>query len=169
MSRISACLLIACAIGLPNRTHAQSLDSAEGVVRALYEAVTFPAGEEPDWAFVRSLFLPGAVIVLRTAPDANTVFDVDGFVADFQRFITESSVRETGFEESIARTHTTEYGDIAQTLVLYHAVIPGRGRPPQPGVDSFSLVRREGRWWIAAVTNELPMVAGPPPPAIREQ
>ena len=35
-------------------------------------------------------------------------------------------------------------GDIAHVWVLYEAEIPGWGRPAQPGVDSFQLVRRDG-------------------------
>ena len=41
--------------------------SAEGVVEELYELVTFQAGTTPDWDVVRSLFLPEAVVVLRTS------------------------------------------------------------------------------------------------------
>ena len=48
-----------------------------------------------------------------------------------------------------------EYWDMAHVLVLYEARITGDGRPPQQGIDSWSLVRRNDRWFIAAVTNEL--------------
>ena len=57
--------------------------TAEGVVRELYDLVTFEAGTTPDWDRVRSTFLDEAVVVLRTSREATTVFTVDGFVQDF--------------------------------------------------------------------------------------
>ena len=122
----------------------------EAVVDELYELVTFGPGEVPDWDRVRALFLPEAVVVLRTSREATTVFDVDGFVGDFVSFIENASVKDTGFAEKIVRTKPMVFGDIAHVLVLYTAEIPGSGRGPQPGVDSFQLVRRDERWWIAS-------------------
>ena len=55
------------------------------------------------------------------------------------------------------------FGDMAHVLVLYEARIPGSGRPPQLGVDSFQLIRKQGRWWIAGVINELPTPERPVP------
>lgn len=62
----------------------------------------------------------------------------------------------------------TVFGDIAHVWVLYEAVIPGSGRPPQQGVDSFELIRRDGRWWIATITNEIPTPERPIPSELRE-
>jgi hypothetical protein len=141
--------------------------SAEGVVRELYDIVTFPAETTPDWDQLRSLFLPEAVVVLRTSREETSVFSLEGFVQDWLRFIEGSNVRETGFTERIIRTHSTVFGDIAHIWVLYEAEIPGWGRPPQAGVDSFQLVRREGSWRIASITNEIPTPERPIPEVLR--
>lgn len=142
---------------------AEQTATAEAVVRELYELITFEAGTTPDWDAVRDLFIEEAVIVLRTGRDANTVFSVETWVQDFVTFIERSEVVKTGFTEAITRTSATEFGDIANVWVLYEASIPGSQRPAQQGVDNFSLVRRDGRWLIAAITNEVPAVAGPLP------
>lgn len=149
---------------------AQSPDpvqTPEGVVRVLYDLVSFDAGTQPDWDRVRATFLDEAVIVLRTGRSETSVFSVDGFVADWLRFIEQAGVDRTGFSERIIRLAATEFRDIAQVWVLYEATIPGSGRPPQQGVDSFSLVRRGDRWWIASVTNDLPTAEHPPPAVLR--
>jgi len=146
---------------------AQDTASAEGVVRELYDLVTFPAGETPDWERGRSLFLPEAVVVLRTSRTGNTVFSVEGWIQDFMTFIERANVTATGFVERIVRTQTTEFGDIAQVWVLYEAEIPGSGRPAQQGVDSFHLVRRDGQWLIASIVNEIPTPDRPVPAVLR--
>ncbi len=135
----------------------------EQAVRELYDLVTFPAGTTPDWDKVKSLFIPEAVIVLRTSRDATTVFSVDGFVADFVRFIEQAKVEQTGFAEKIIRMEPMVFGDMAQFLVLYEASIPGTDFPPQQGVDNFSLIRMDGQWKIAAITNEAPAEGRPLP------
>jgi hypothetical protein len=137
--------------------------SAEGVVEELYELVTFQAGTTPDWDVVRSLFLPEAVVVLRTSRTETTVYSVDGFVQSFVDFIEASNVEATGFSERIVRVHPIVFGDMAHVWVLYEAQITGSPRPPQQGVDGFQLIRREGRWWIVSITNELPTAERPVP------
>lgn len=144
-----------------------AIPAAEAAVRTLYDLVTFEAGAMPNWDVLRSLFLPEAVIVLRTSRAATTVFTVDGFVNDFVQFIERANVEQTGFVETILRTETMVFKDMAHVLVLYEASIPGSGRPPQPGVDSFQLIRQDGRWRIAAVLNDVPDPANPVPEALR--
>lgn len=141
--------------------------SAENLVRHLYDLVTFAAGETPDLDAVRATFIPEAVIVLRTSRDASTVMSVDDFVADWERFLEEANVKETGFKEEITALVPNVFGDIAHVLVLYESSIPGR-MEPREGVDSFHLIRKDGRWWIAGVLNEIPTPERPVPAVLTE-
>ncbi|MBE0594372.1 MAG: hypothetical protein IH616_18440 [Gemmatimonadales bacterium] len=138
----------------------------EVLVTELYDLVTFPADTTPDWDRVRALFLDEAVIVLRTTRTATTVFTVEGFVADFVQFIERANVAQTGFSEKILRMKPWVFKDMAHALVLYEASIPGSGRPAQQGIDSFLLIRKDGRWWIAAITNDIPDPNNPVPPEL---
>jgi hypothetical protein len=141
--------------------------SAEETVRALYDLVTFPEGTTPDWDAGRSLFLPEAVIVLRTSREGSTTFGLEGWIQDFVDFIEDRDVESTGFTERIVRTHAVEFGDVAHVWVLYEAEIPGWGRPPQRAVDGFHLVRKEGRWLISSIVNEVPGPDRPLPPVLQ--
>jgi hypothetical protein len=149
-------------------THLPEEGSAIAVVHELYDMVTFPAGTTPDWDEFRGLFLPEAVVVLRSSRTATSVFDLEGFIGDWLRFIEGSNIEETGFTERIIRTHETVFGDIAHVWVLYEAEIPGWDRPPQAGVDSFQLVRQPDGWKIASITNEIPTPDRPIPEVLRE-
>jgi hypothetical protein len=149
---------------LPDPALAQAdLETPEGLIEEIYRLVSFPAGTTPDWDAVRDLFIPEALVVLRTSRDGSTVFSVDGFVEDFVTFIEQSDVESTGFTERILDMQTFEWGDIAHVLVLFDSDIPGDGREPRAGVDSFQLIKRDGRWWIASITNERPATDRPLP------
>jgi hypothetical protein len=145
------------------------------LVAGIYSLVSSAGGNLPDWDNVRACFLPEAVMVLRTSRTALTAFTLDGFIKDFVDFYEkpfkrgEATVvpKENGFTEKVVRMKAWEYGDMAHVLVLYEAQITGFGMPPQQGVDSWLLVRRDGRWLIAAATNEIVTPGRPVPPELR--
>ena len=142
--------------------------SSEEVVDKLYELVTFKAGTTPDWEKVKSLFIDDAVIVLRTSWEETSILSVDDFVADFVEFIEGRNVIETGFSETIIKKESMIFGDIATFLVLYEAYIPGSERPPQKGVDSFSLIKKNGEWKIISILNEIPTEKNPIPDSLKD-
>lgn len=171
VAMLAAVLLSSLSIAAPPAQTADGdavFGDPDAVVTELYDLVTFDAGTTPDWDRVRSLFIEEAVIVLRTSREKTTVFSLEGFVQDFVDFIERANVEESGFSEKIIRRKTMVLGEMAHILVLYEASIPGSDRPPLQGVDSFSLIHKEGRWRIVAVTNELPTAERPLPPELQE-
>jgi CubicO group peptidase (beta-lactamase class C family) len=140
---------------------------AEDVVRALYRRVSFEAGRNVDWEQVKALFVPEAVIVLRTSRTAMTVFDRDGFVKDFLRFIADAKLEDRAFEETILAIRTEETGEVARATVRYAARIPSDGRPAQEGVDVFLLMKRDGSWRIVSIVNEIVRPGVPVPDEVR--
>jgi hypothetical protein len=139
------------------------LQRAEGVVHELYRLVCVPPGGDTDWDAVRGLFIPEAVIVLRVSKDAASTFGVEGWIDDFKAFNEKARSSERGFEEKIVRMEPMVFRDIAHVLVLYEARMLDWNRPPSRGVDSIELIRRDGRWWIAAITNDIPDEQNPVP------
>lgn len=139
----------------PAGAQAPAAAGAEEVVKTLYQRVSFDAGRSVDWEQVKALFIPEAVIVLRTSRTAMTVFDRDGFVRDFVRFIDEAKLQDRAFEEQILAIRTQELGDVARATVHYAARIPSDGRPAQQGIDVFLLMKRDGAWRIVSIVNEI--------------
>lgn len=129
--------------------------SAEATVRAVYRLISFGPGERIDTAALRRVFLPQAVLALRSGPSTFDVLGVDGFVAAFARADTLPALARSGFHETVVRLHATPFRDIAHVFVLFEAQVNDGTRPARRGVDSFELVRREGRWWIVGVTNDV--------------
>ena len=141
--------------------------TAEGAVRALYRLVSFVPGETTDWAKVRALFLPEAVVVLRTSRTVTNVFSLDGFIHDFVAFDSIPAVARGGFTETVIRLRQMVLGNVAHVLVLYEPQVTGSRRAPQQGVDSFHLVRRGERWWIVSIMNEVLEPERPLPAELR--
>ncbi|MGD8454373.1 MAG: alpha/beta fold hydrolase [Phycisphaerae bacterium] len=145
-----------------------ALKAVEDVVAELYRRVTIEPGQSPAWDDVRALFQPEAVIVLRTSRTNTSVFTLDGFIDDFDRFIERANARERGFSETIVQMQPLIFGDIAHVLVLYEAQLGGPDQHPQRGVDSVELIRQNGRWRIVSVTNEICTPTRPPPAELVE-
>ena len=165
-------ILIACACTSWSRAAevpaADPLQSPEGVVNELYRLVCVPVGGGTDWNAVRNLFIPEAVVVLRVSKDASSTFTLQGWIDDFVAFNTKAKSSERGFEEKIVRMSPMVFRDIAHVLVLYEARMLDWTRPASRGVDSIELIRRDGRWWIAAITNDLPDEEHPVPAALKD-
>ena len=132
------------------------VSTVDGVVAALYQAVSFAPGSEPDWATLRTLLLPNAVIAQPVrASDEVELLSVDAFIGRFKEDLATFKMRDTGFWETVARVETTTFGRIAQSFVVFEPrTDPSSAEPAGRGVDSIELIRTGGRWWIAAITTE---------------
>jgi hypothetical protein len=161
-------VIILCMTSVHAQMKKDKLATADEVVDKLYDLVSFYPGQEVNWDRVSALFIEDAVIVLRTTRKETTIFNVDGFVADFIQFIDRAQAYKTGFTEKIIRKKSVIMGDMAHILVLYEAYIPGSTNPPQRGVDSFSLIQKDNRWWIVSVINEIPTLEVPIPEVLQE-
>jgi hypothetical protein len=166
-------LLLTCCGSMPTQSQPtsipQAFKTAEGLVSAIYTTVSFEAGKpQPDWKKVRSMFIPSAVVVLRVTRDSTAILSVQGFIDDFVGFIERSPAKLNGFKERVVRMKPMVMGNIAHVLVLYEAIIPVTMQTPSQGVDSWELVKRNGRWWIAAITNEVVTKERPVPKELQE-
>jgi len=155
----------ACASTTAEVPSAADVSTGEGVVDALYRAVSFEPGSEPDWKLLRSLMLPGAVLAqpVRGGEEVE-LLTVDGFISRFEEELDGSTLRETGFHETITRIETVSFGRIAHSQVVFEPrTDPAAEQPLGRGVDSIQLVRTGGRWWIASIATELERPGQPIP------
>ncbi len=140
----------------------------ESLVRDLYAAVTFDPGNVPDWEHVRKFFTPEAVIAVRMTPTSMAILNVEEFVKWFDDDVKKYKMEERGFEETIETLKLTVFGDMAHCFVVYKARFKTpENLPGQLGLDSWGLLKKDGRWWIVSVTNDVVTPQRPLPEELR--
>jgi hypothetical protein len=120
----------------------------DGIIAALYDVISGPAGKPRDWNRMRSLFAPeGGLRAVGQRPDG---IMVSRFMT-VDDYITRNSPhfeKEAFFEREAART-TEEFGQIAQVFSTYESRHDAKGEPFQRGINSIQLYYDGKRWWIA--------------------
>ncbi|MDT5296097.1 MAG: hypothetical protein QOJ76_2977, partial [Acidobacteriota bacterium] len=146
-----------------SRSRAADVGSIEGILAAVYDVISGPAGRKRDWDRMRSLFAPGARLMPTspvrppgTAPDAPLtgsevyamqVFDVDGFISRAGAYFEEHGF----FERETARRVET-YGHIAHVWSTYESRHSSDDRSPfARGINSIQLVNDGKRWWVVGI------------------
>ena len=135
---------------------AEAARTPEGLVRALYDMVSFDAGPEPDWEMFRQVFLEEALLVFSPRGDQPMrPMSVDDFIEDWRAFFRDYEIGDKGFYETIAALEVTEFGGMAHAFVIFEPRI-GKEAPEQQlrGLDSIELSFDGERWWVAAITTE---------------
>jgi len=155
----SFCYLCACS---PERNSKASLydspsladdtSSIDTMVKAIYESITFPEGEEPNMERLRRLFAPQASFI-RVTPEGTTISDTEGFISSFKERIRSGKLKS--FSEAEISRRANVYAHIAQVFSTYQKIMnPHDGSSPVRGINSLQLYHDGERWWISTITWE---------------
>jgi hypothetical protein len=153
----------------------EDVGSIGGILAAVYDVISGPAGQKRDWERMRSLFAPGARLIPTSpvrppgsAPDAPLngaepyaphVFDLEGFIER----VGKNTQTQGFFERETARRVET-YGHIAHAWSTYEA--RHKADDPKPfvrGINSIQLVHDGKRWWIVSIFWEAETAQTPVP------
>ena len=127
------------------------VESIDGIITALYDVISGPAGER-DWDRFRSLFLPEGSRLIPTGERPNgqsglSVMTVDDFVNTAGEFFRTSAF----YESEIAR-RTESFGNVAHAFSTYETRIDADAQLPfMRGINSIQLLNRDGRWWVVTI------------------
>ena len=144
---------------------AEDVSSLDGIIRALYDCISGPAGQERDLSRLRSLFLPGAGRLIRTEPTAGGgavahVFTVEEFHAQASEYFKENGF----FEREVAR-RVDRFGNVAHAFSTYESRHgEGDKEPFSRGVNSIQLLRDGARWHVVSVFWDFERPDNPIPP-----
>jgi hypothetical protein len=128
----------------------EDVESIDGILRALYEVISGPAGAR-DWDRQRTLLHPRVRLMpTRPKPDGGgtvEVFDPEGYIASRSPYFAENSFHEVEVARRIDR-----FGNIAQVWSVYESRrSPGDAEPFMRGINSIQLFHDGDRWWVMSV------------------
>lgn len=130
---------------------ASDVSSMNGILHAVYDVISGPAGQHRDWNRFRSLFLPGArlIAVQRDKQGADHALTLTP-----EQFVEKAGpyMLEHGFFERETHRRVARYGAIAQVFSTYasrHA--KSDPKPFQRGINSFQLYFDGHRWWVVTI------------------
>jgi hypothetical protein len=133
------------------QARAADVESVDGIVAALYDVISGPAGKPRDWDRMRSLFAPeGRLMAVGARPDTSYLLRAMS-VEDYVTRNSKAFATMGFFEREAARTSET-FGQIVHVFSTYesrHAA--GDARPFQRGINSIQLYHDGKRWWIVNV------------------
>ncbi len=150
---IAASLTITQAIAQAPKASRQTLkaDAAtpDALVRALYESISGPVGQERDWTRFRNLWLPGAKIILASqkyhGKPAYESLSIEPFILRVTTYY-----RQEGFYEKELAGKMNQFGHIAS---YWSAFEVRKGSPAGAlyarGISSWQMVKKDDRWWIS--------------------
>lgn len=140
------------AAGTPATPTARAADvaSIDAILKAAYDTISGPKGQQRDWDRLRSLFVPGArLIPTHTSKDGVTtarVLNVDEFIR-----IGDPNLRKNGFFEDEVHRTVQRFGNIAQVFSTYETRHEAGDKPFQRGINSIQLLFDGHRWWIVTI------------------
>lgn len=137
----------------------------EAVVKALYETVGRAPGARYNWPRMRTLFLPGALMLPNPEQTGGTarVLSVEDFVTWIDGATTYGGPNDRGFAEEQVHAVVERYGDIAHVFSTYQKHLWKDPNILGRGVNTIQVVYRQNRWWIVAISWDEENAAGPLP------
>ncbi|MDQ3279079.1 MAG: hypothetical protein M3Q06_12185, partial [Bacteroidota bacterium] len=143
------------------------VSSVDATVKSIYGVISGSAGPR-NWNRFHSLFLPGAKMGMAVArPDGSTVFR--SFTpAEYQRNNGSRFTQSGFFEEELGR-QVTQFGNLAHVQSAYQYRFSQGGNVEKRGVNYFTLVKSEDRWWIAEIVWQEEGANNPIPASLLRQ
>ncbi|HKP28462.1 MAG TPA: hypothetical protein VJU15_03630 [Gemmatimonadales bacterium] len=129
----------------------EDVSSIDGIMKAVYDVISGPAGQKRDWNRMRSLFLPGA----RLIPTGRGQDGKGGArVWTLEEYISNAGPRleESGFFERELGRVQEQYGNIVHLMSAYDSKRKADDAQPfARGVNSFQLFNDGSRWWVVTI------------------
>lgn len=144
---ISLIVLMSLHLSLLCQVDTMALKTIEGITDKMIELISGDIGEERDWDEYRNLFLP-------TAQKISIGTSRDGVrrvrVSNLEEFVRNSGplYARDGFEEYAIGLTINEFNGIATAFQSYYCKNL-LGTYEKRGVNSYQLVYKDDRWWIA--------------------
>lgn len=144
-----------------------SLADSDTCISLLYQSISFPPGNLPDFALMESLFFPGATLTppRGMAGDITRILTLNEFVALTEETVKHTSLGKRGFYENELARRSDRFGNVMQVFSSYEGFHKEDDLLPiGRGINSIQLVWEDGRWWIVSVLWDIEREDNPMPP-----
>jgi hypothetical protein len=132
--------------------NAADVATLDGIMHAVYDVISGPAGQKRDWNRMRSLFIPGARLI--PTSERPTTGEVGSRVLSVEDYITRGGpyLEKNGFFEREAARRVEQFGNIAHVFSTYESRHKAEdAKPFARGINSFQLMNDGKRWWVVTI------------------
>ena len=150
---IAALMLAAATAAQPSAADLAGIDAA---IRGVYEVISGPPGQKRDFDRMRNLFAPGATMKA-IGPKGLHGGSVEDYIAR-----DKDILEREGFTERELGRRLQVWGGLATALSSYDGRT-ANGSFHERGINSFELVKIDGKWLIASILWQEETPANPLP------
>lgn len=139
------------------------VESIDGIMAAVYDVISGPAGQKRDWDRFRSLMLPGARLI---PTGRNQAGEGVARVWSAEEYIERAGpgLERGGFYERELGRKLERYGNVVHLMSAYDSKrTPEDATPFARGINSFQLWNDGKRWWVVTIFWEAETPANPIP------
>lgn len=122
------------------------VSSIDAIIKATYNVISGPAGPR-NWERFGSLFIPDAKMGAVVRSSSGKVKYVSFTPTRYKRSNAPVFLQSGFYEEELKR-NTTKFGNLATIESAYQYRFEPGGKVIHRGINYFTLVNSEGRWWI---------------------
>jgi len=136
-------LILAAAVtaAQPSKTDLAGIDSA---IRGVYEVISGPPGQKRDFDRMRSLFAPGATLKA-IGPKGLRGGSLEDYISR-----NKDVLEKEGFTERELGRRVEVWGGLATAWSAYDGRTAS-GSFHERGINSFQLVKIDGKWLVASI------------------
>ena len=149
-------LLLAAAVAAAQPANKADLAAIDQAIHAVYDVISGPPGQKRDFDKMRSLFAPGATLKAIGPKGLH-----GGSVEDY---ITRNAavLEKEGFTERELGRRVEIWGGLATAWSAYDGRT-ANGSFHERGINSFQLVKVDGKWLVASILWQEETPANPLP------
>jgi hypothetical protein len=133
-----------------NSVLASDVSTLDGILHALYEVLSGPAGQPRDWERYRSLFIEGARLLVVVAVAGQKPHVRQLTLEDYIQRVELIFARENFWERETSRQSET-VGRSAHVLSKYESLRDPNGPAFEHGANSMQLFYDDSRWWVVSI------------------
>ncbi len=151
-------VVLALAASLPATAGAQVPDAnpddvstLDGMVSALYDVISGPAGEARDWERFHGLFIPEGARLIPSGlgPQGQRGYEV--WTPEEYVVRAGSQLEVTGFFEREISRATEAFGNVVHVFSTYDSRRTPEAEPFARGINSIQLFHDGSRYWIVSI------------------